>query len=110
MSLPTNRWPNSVWRIINAPFASLGQRFLSMFSVRRRVAEPVRISGEFKPEAHAGYSYVWVPEYDLPEREAEGFTYYLRPADGAKCYRRVQRGKHVSNEFLMVAPKRQLAA
>lgn len=106
MRLPSNRSSSS----LSATFNGLGQRLLSMFGMHRRSAEPVRISGDFKPEPRAGYSYVWVPEYDLGEREAEGFTYYLRPSDGARCYRRVQRGKHVSNEFLMAPPKRQLAA
>ena len=106
MSLLSIRWPNSIWHI-----ATLFRCFSQTFLLRTNNSpEPVRLPGHFVPEPSAHDDYVWVPEFDLHDREVEGYTYYLHPSDGAKCYRLVQRGKHVSHEYLMATPKRRMAA
>lgn len=75
-----------------------------------RTPEPVLLPAHFVPDPSARDQYVWVPEYDLSERQEEGYRYYLHPGSGATCYRRVQRANHVSNEFLMVLPRTRIAA
>lgn len=72
--------------------------------------EPVRLPAHYVPEPSASVQYVWVPEFDLSDRQEQGYTYYLHPATGATCYRRVQRGNHVSHEFLMAVPRTRIAA
>lgn len=65
-----------------------------------RPPEPVRVPADFQPEPECKH-WTWVPEFDLQEREAEGYGYYPEPRSGAKCYRVVQIGRRVVNEFLM---------
>ncbi|MCG3202544.1 MAG: hypothetical protein NFCOHLIN_02427 [Gammaproteobacteria bacterium] len=104
------RLSQSLYRIVTALTMAVRRALLRGGVHASRTPEPVRLPAHFVPDPSARDRYVWVPEYDLGDRQEEGYAYYLHPASGATCYRRVQRGNHVSHEFLMVLPARRIAA
>ncbi len=104
------RLAQSLWQLVSALTLAARRALLPGYALGLRAPEPVRLPAHFVPDPHACEQYVWVPEYALGERQDEGYTYYLQPGTGATCYRRVQRANHVSNEFLMVLPRRRIAA
>lgn len=48
--------------------------------------DPVRVRSNFQPENLSGKLFLWVNEDNIPQRLAEGFTYYRDPEDGAKRF------------------------
>lgn len=101
------RLSQSLWQFVAALTTAVRHALLPGSA---RGPEPVRLPAHFVPDPGAWVQYVWVPEYAVGERQEEGYTYYLHPGTGATCYRRVQRANHVSNEYLMVLPRTQIAA
>lgn len=112
--LPTDL-PSFVWGLA---IGALGAFFTGLFKklgeeswlvlkgkIFPKPPEPIEVAKNFEPKIYEPGSCAWVPELKVVDKEAENYTHYPHPTNGAKCYRVVRSGNgNLYKEFLMAKP------
>ena len=66
--------------------------------------EPEEVGQKFSHTIYKPQHCAWIPELSIPNKEGQGWHYYLHPLKKGKCYRMARHNDMLIREYLMVTP------
>lgn len=66
--------------------------------------EPQEVGQSFSPTLYKKQHCAWIPEFNTPGKESQGWKYYPHHTTQGKCYRKAKHNDTIVREYLMMTP------